>query len=101
MHGPVTIIAVGTRGDVQPYIALGKGLRDAGIPVQLATGSGYESLVKQYGLEFRSIFAIDLESHMERDDVKAVLEIKNPVKMLRGLVEITKPYFSEALEGMW
>ncbi len=48
----ITIITPGSRGDVQPYVALGKGLLDAGHAVRLLTSSDYRSLVTDYGLEF-------------------------------------------------
>ncbi|HEX5809098.1 MAG TPA: glycosyltransferase, partial [Anaerolineales bacterium] len=50
MH--IAIIALGSRGDVQPYIALGKGLKDAGHMVRLLTHENFESLVSSNGLEF-------------------------------------------------
>ena len=46
------IIAIGSRGDVQPYIALGQGLIKAGHTVRFATQQNFEALVKSYGLEF-------------------------------------------------
>jgi sterol 3beta-glucosyltransferase len=38
------IIALGSRGDVQPYVALGKGLKQAGYEVVLLTHDPYERL---------------------------------------------------------
>ena len=48
----IAIIAPGSRGDVQPYIALGKGLRNAGNVVRLVTHQDFETLVNSHGLEF-------------------------------------------------
>jgi sterol 3beta-glucosyltransferase len=48
----ITLLTVGSRGDVQPYLALGIGLKAAGHSVQFATEEIYRSLVTQYGLEF-------------------------------------------------
>lgn len=48
----ISILTVGTRGDVQPYVALGTALRSAGNAVKLATVKRYEPLVKAYGLDF-------------------------------------------------
>jgi UDP:flavonoid glycosyltransferase YjiC (YdhE family) len=48
----IAIIAPGSRGDVQPYIALGKGLQEAGHTVRLVTHLDFESLVNTHGLEF-------------------------------------------------
>ena len=48
----ITIIATGSRGDVQPYIALGKGLKAAGYTVRLATHEDFEQLVRLHGLDY-------------------------------------------------
>ncbi len=48
----MTLLAVGSRGDVQPYIALGVGLQSAGYQVRIATHSHFEALVRERGLEF-------------------------------------------------
>ena len=48
----IAIIAIGSRGDVQPYIALGQGLIKGGHTVRFATQQNFEALVKSYGLEF-------------------------------------------------
>lgn len=49
----VVIATVGTRGDVQPYIALALGLRRAGHTVTVCTNARYASLVRdQHGLAY-------------------------------------------------
>jgi sterol 3beta-glucosyltransferase len=48
----VTIPAIGTRGDVQPYIALALGLQKAGHTVTLATHPCMRGLVESYGVQF-------------------------------------------------
>ena len=48
----IAIIAPGSRGDVQPYIALGKGLAKVGNVVRLVTHQNFEMLVNSHGLEF-------------------------------------------------
>ncbi len=48
----IAIIAPGSRGDVQPYIALGKGLQEAGHVVRLVTHVDFEELVNSHGVEF-------------------------------------------------
>ena len=51
----IGIIALGSRGDVQPYVALGKGLKQADYEVVLLTHDPYEGLVLGEGLEFFTI----------------------------------------------
>jgi len=51
----ITIITVGTRGDVQPLLALGLGLKAAGHKVQLASNPIFEDFVKSRGLDFAPV----------------------------------------------
>jgi sterol 3beta-glucosyltransferase len=48
MH--IRLLALGTRGDVQPYIALGLGLQQAGFEVSLGTTSNFKTFVEDWGL---------------------------------------------------
>ena len=48
----IVIIASGSRGDVEPYVALGKGLQAAGHVVRLVTHRDFESLAIAHGVEF-------------------------------------------------
>jgi UDP:flavonoid glycosyltransferase YjiC (YdhE family) len=51
----LTILAYGTRGDVQPYVALGLGLKAAGHRVRLAAPAAFEGFITGYGLDFAPI----------------------------------------------
>jgi UDP:flavonoid glycosyltransferase YjiC (YdhE family) len=51
----ITILAVGSRGDVQPYCALAIGLQRVGYRVRMATHYNFEELVSKLGLEFAPI----------------------------------------------
>lgn len=53
MH--ITILALGSRGDVQPYAALGSGLKSAGHQVRFITLEGFASLVAENKLDFHPI----------------------------------------------
>ncbi|XP_062084233.1 sterol 3-beta-glucosyltransferase UGT80A2-like [Humulus lupulus] len=48
----IVMLIVGTRGDVQPFIAIGKRLQDDGHRVRLATHANFEDFVLSAGLEF-------------------------------------------------
>jgi sterol 3beta-glucosyltransferase len=51
----VVIVAMGSRGDVEPYIALGKGLKKAGHYVRMISHQNFDSLINSHGLEFWAI----------------------------------------------
>lgn len=53
MH--ITILALGSRGDVQPYITLGNGLTSAGHQVRFITFESFSSLVAENNLKFHPI----------------------------------------------
>ncbi|HEX9089983.1 MAG TPA: glycosyltransferase [Anaerolineales bacterium] len=55
MH--ITIVAVGSRGDVQPYLALGLGLQKAGYQVQVCADRLFADLVASTGLQFAEVTA--------------------------------------------
>eukprot|EP01018_Ginkgo_biloba_P018902 Gb_41677 [translate_table: standard] len=48
----IVMLIVGTRGDVQPFVAIGKHLQEYGHRVRLATHSNFEEFVLTAGLEF-------------------------------------------------
>ena len=51
----IVIQVVGSRGDVQPFVALGNELQRHGHRVRLATHAVFEQFVRKAGLEFYSI----------------------------------------------
>jgi sterol 3beta-glucosyltransferase len=53
MH--ITILALGSRGDIQPYAALGNGLRSAGHQVRFITFESFANLVAENELDFHPI----------------------------------------------
>lgn len=48
----ICILIVGSRGDVQPFVALGKELKKSGHRIRLATHETFKSFVQSAGLEF-------------------------------------------------
>ncbi|KIX09549.1 uncharacterized protein Z518_00629 [Rhinocladiella mackenziei CBS 650.93] len=53
LHLNIVIQVVGSRGDIQPFVALGKTLREIyGHRVRIATHAAFKSLVQREGLEF-------------------------------------------------
>jgi UDP:flavonoid glycosyltransferase YjiC (YdhE family) len=46
----ITVLAIGSRGDVQPYLPLGRRLRERGHDVSVLTSAGYAPLVREAGL---------------------------------------------------
>lgn len=53
------ILTFGSRGDVQPYVALGAALKERGHTVRVATGQGFTDLIEAHGLQSAS-FSVDV-----------------------------------------
>ena len=58
----ITILALGTRGDVQPYIALGLRLQAEGHKIKLATLDIFKHFILSKGLDFVSLGSVPQES---------------------------------------
>lgn len=69
----ITILAVGSRGDVQPYCALAVGLQRAGYRVRIATHYNFEEFVSKQGLEFAPI-AGNFQELLSSEEGKKLLE---------------------------
>lgn len=50
-----TCITIGTRGDVQPYIALCKGLMKDGHRCRIATHDEFKDWIEEHDIEFRTV----------------------------------------------
>ena len=62
----ITIMALGTEGDVRPLVALGGGLRTEGYEVSFATTAAFSDLVKSENLEF-VLLAGDFKDLMSKE----------------------------------
>ncbi|KAI8922739.1 hypothetical protein BC831DRAFT_474734 [Entophlyctis helioformis] len=51
----ITCLTIGTRGDVQPYVALCKGFMADGHTCRIATHLEYQSWIEGFGIEFREV----------------------------------------------
>lgn len=58
---PVTFVAGGTRGDVQPYVVLAQALRQHGIDAQVAASARWRPLVEEMRVPYRALPADPVE----------------------------------------
>jgi UDP:flavonoid glycosyltransferase YjiC (YdhE family) len=84
----IIIPTIGTRGDVQPYIALSLGLQKSGHDVTLASHPCMRTLVESYGVNFASI-GPDIDIAHET----AIIRGKSPHWMI-GFMRVMKFSFS-------
>jgi sterol 3beta-glucosyltransferase len=92
----ITILTIGSRGDVQPFVALGVGLKEAGHEVTLATGKGFEAFVTEHGLHHVAL-EVDLLERLQSPEGKAAVSGKN---LLTTMKEAASMY-GRVLDQEW
>jgi UDP:flavonoid glycosyltransferase YjiC (YdhE family) len=85
----IAILASGSRGDVQPYIALGKGLMEAGHAVRLVTHTNFEPLVVEQGLKFWPAGG-DIQEVAGTAEMQKQVEDGNFIKMMGQMAKESK-----------
>jgi sterol 3beta-glucosyltransferase len=92
----ITILTVGSRGDVQPFVALGLGLQQAGHQITFCTSHNFQSFVEGYGLPYAYMNA-DLIALTETPEGKAAMEGKSQLSLLKQV----KPLLRKMLDDEW
>jgi sterol 3beta-glucosyltransferase len=97
----ITIIAFGTRGDVQPFLALGQGLERAGYQVSVVAGANFESWIEQHGLKAANS-SVDIQSVMEGDAAKEWVQRGNsPIVNVRMMKQMFAQYGRALMMDAW
>jgi UDP:flavonoid glycosyltransferase YjiC (YdhE family) len=91
----ISIVSAGSRGDVQPYVALGVGLQEAGHSVRFLAPSDYKKLAVEHQLEF-----IDLGGNMQSvaQGLEGQLEQGNMLKIMFEMRGAASRLIGEATE---
>lgn len=80
----IALLTHGTRGDVQPYVALAAGLQDAGFEVRLAAPPNLETFVQRCGIPSTRLSG-DSQAILESDQGKRWLSAGNVRAFLKEL----------------
>lgn len=97
----ITILTVGSRGDIQPYVALGRGLQAAGYRVSVATHACWEGFTRDYGLDYRPV-AGDPRGIVEGEAGQMWLASdRSPIGFMRGMMDAARPVLYQAADDYW
>jgi sterol 3beta-glucosyltransferase len=92
----ILILTMGSRGDVQPYVALARGLQAAGHELTLATGELFAPMVQAYGLPFAP-----LDDEMIRlTETPAGKEIMQKGGSMKA-IKLVQPMIARMLRDAW
>ena len=100
----ILLLTMGTRGDVQPFVALGKRLQQAGHDVAVCASSGFAPWIKEHGLGY-SYMNNDIVDLVNSDAGRRAMEGAGgvaglPKRMLESARRF-KPIFRRALAEQW
>jgi len=97
----VVMLALGSRGDVQPFVALGVALHARGHRVTVAAAADYAPLVAAAGLAFAPVAGYVREL-MDFDLVNALLDgAHNPLYFARRFLRELAPLFTTIMADCW
>jgi sterol 3beta-glucosyltransferase len=93
----ILILTIGTRGDVQPFVALGKGLKAAGHDVTICTAHTFEPLILEHGLRY-AYMNDGIVRLMDTAEGKEAVESKGNAF---GLIATVKPILRQMMDEAW
>jgi sterol 3beta-glucosyltransferase len=97
----ITLIAFGTRGDVQPSIALAKALQAKGHALKLLASQNFKSWIESHGLEAAPA-AVDIQTIMNSEGGHVWIEQgNNPMKQLQAMKALINQYGRVMVDDAW
>ncbi len=97
----ITIVTIGSRGDIQPFLALGVGLNQVGHQVKLATHDTFGSWIKSYGLDFAKLEG-NPQEWLESEAAKQIMaSAKNPWQFIRLFGSAINPMMDSLMSDAW
>ncbi|MCQ3937525.1 MAG: glycosyltransferase [Chloroflexi bacterium] len=101
VHRPViTLLTSGTRGDVLPYIALGKGLLEAGYNIRIAAPHGFANLIQSHRVPFAPFDGNPTDLLIEQGNSTPMTLGTNPIRSFqatRNFLQKARPLYRRML----
>lgn len=80
----ITMLTTGTRGDTQPFMALGLELKKKGYRVRIAASEAYQDFIESYGFEYAMLRG-DVSKIIESGAADDAINADNPLKFFSSL----------------
>jgi sterol 3beta-glucosyltransferase len=96
----IVILTVGTRGDVQPFLALAVGLQQAGHRVTLVAPDNFVDWIRSQGVSAHPV-SYNAQEFGRRPEVRAVMKSGNLIRAYRIMREFMDTSMSDALNEFW
>jgi sterol 3beta-glucosyltransferase len=98
----ITLFAAGSRGDIQPCVALSKGLQQAGYHVRLAAPEDFAGFVREHEIDFYPLRG-DVQRIMASDTGRTFMETggANPIQSIRTMRKMIGPVVMNMAEDAY
>jgi sterol 3beta-glucosyltransferase len=98
----ITVFAAGSRGDIQPCVALSKGLQQAGYHMRMATPENFAGFIQEHDLDFYPLRG-DVQQIMASDTGQKFMETGsvNPMKSIRAIRAMIAPVVMKMAEDAY
>lgn len=95
-------LCLGSRGDVQPYVAIGKTASKSGHHVTVCTGKTFKNFVENNGLDFQEC-SLDLMAILQTQEGKQVFEegLKHPLKAMKYAKQVINPLYKKTMSEFY
>lgn len=93
------IITFGSRGDVQPYIALALGLKNKGHLAGISGNENFSELVTAHGIDFYPLPG-NIEAMLQTPQMRGILKSANTMAYLKELRKLTRQMQEGIIEKM-
>ncbi|MED4756411.1 glycosyltransferase [Priestia megaterium] len=80
----ITMLTTGTRGDTQPFMALGLELKKKGYRVRIAASEAYQDFIESYGFEYAMLRG-DVSKIIESGAADDAINADNPLEFFSSL----------------
>ncbi len=99
----ILLLTEGSRGDIEPFVALSLGLLSAGFEVSICAGANFEAMITRAGVDFRAL-SVDYQQIMQSAEI-GNLHGKNIlstfVRSWRNIKERFIPIIRQTLLESW
>lgn len=97
----ITMLTIGSTGDVRPYVLLGKELKSRGHEITIATFSGFEKLIADAGLNYYPLSGdvVKLMANVMKPGVNGVGFLKQFEDSIRDIAPVLLNDLTQACDG--
>lgn len=95
----ITILSIGSQGDIQPYLALAVGLKNEGYEVKFAANSNFAGLAAQYDMDFYPI-QMDSFEFVQNPEAQSWLESDSILNLILKTNRVIRPMIVHILANV-